>query len=282
MDTAAIKYSCAFVTAPRASISSVVLQNQLFYNQSGNNRDQQAGFQSGTKSLAATMLTAQSQTKLLALGLWTLNDRTSVDVSIYADWDARGPIGAPLAMRRNVLVPLRGYNEIPLATPLDLSTGQTIYIVVDFGARFSRPIAIDPQTLALRDEPTFSGLSWMSSDGASWIDLATNGDNRGIFFLKGIQGRAKYRVDGGVLAVKHSPGTVSAGETAIVRGIASSNTVAVLWRVGKSGKVRRAQGRAAWKIAVSGLQRGRNVLYIWPVAARGVATTPTRVAIIQR
>jgi hypothetical protein len=282
MDTAAIKYSCAFVTAPRASISSVVLQNQLFYNESGNNRDQQAGFASGTRSLAATKLTAQNQTKLLALGLWTLNDRTPVDVSIYAGWGERGPVGEPLAMRRNVLVPLRGYNEIPLATPLDLATGQTIYIVVDFGARFSRPIAIDPQTLALRDEPTFSGLSWMSSDGANWSDLATNGDNRGIFFFKGIQGREKYRINGAVLSVTHSPGTVSAGGTAIVRGIASNNATAVLWRVGKSGKVRRAQGRTAWKIVANGLPRGTNVLYLWPVAARGVATTPTRVAIIQR
>jgi hypothetical protein len=122
----------------------------------------------------------------------------------------------------------------------------------------------------------------MSSDGANWSDLATNGDNRGIFFFKGIQGREKYRINGAVLSVTHSPGTVSAGGTAIVRGIASNNATAVLWRVGKSGKVRRAQGRTAWKIVANGLPRGTNVLYLWPVAARGVATTPTRVAIIQR
>jgi hypothetical protein len=281
-DTAAIKYSCAFVTAPRGTVSSVVLQNQLFYNQSQNNRDEQAGFKVGTKSIAASKLTAQSQTKLLALGVWTLNDRTPLDVSIYGGWGAQGPVGAPLAVRRNVLVPLRGYNEIPLGRPLDLATGQTIYVVVDFGARFHQPIAIDKQTLALRDEPTFSGLSWMSPDGVNWIDLATNGDNRGIFFLKGVLGREKYRADGAVLAVKHSPDTVSANGTASVRGIASSNTRAVFWRLGKDGKVRRATGRTAWKIAVNGLQPGRNVLLIWPTSATGVATTPTRVVITQQ
>lgn len=273
-DTAAVKYSCAFVTNRRGSISTTVLQNQIFYFM-----DTQAGSPAGTPTIAATKLTPQSQTKLLAIGLWTVADHSAVNLSVYGAWGATGPMGAPLTSMKNVMIPRRGYSEIPLRAPLDLTTGKSIYVVVDFGSNVDAPVAVDSLSMHLKDVPSFAGLSWVSSDGRHWTDLTSDASSQGIFFLKGILGRQKYRAGGATLSVTRLSASKTSGTSVTLRGVASNNTDEVLWRLGKNGRIHRASGVNAWKIQVNGLQPGSNVITIWPTTAIGVSTTPTRVLV---
>ena len=100
------------MTERRGSISTTVLQNQIFYFM-----DTQAGSPAGSPTFAATKLTPQSQTKLLALALWTVADHSAVNLSIYGAWGVSGPIGAPRAIRpvshpRTVSVRRRGERHV--------------------------------------------------------------------------------------------------------------------------------------------------------------------------
>jgi hypothetical protein len=277
-DTVAVKYSCAMVPERRHGISNTVLQNQFFHYAG----DLSAGFPAGTRTLAATKLVPQTETKLLRVGLWTVADRCTVDIRIYGGWGARGPLGTPLAVLRDVLIPTRGYSEIPLRAPLPLATGQPIYVVVDFGSNLDFPVALDNKSLAVKDILNFDNLSWVSKDGRNWQDLFAGATQKqkGIWILKGIQGRNSYPANGATLSVTsvRAP-LVTSGPSLTLRGVNSYNTERVFWRLGK-GKVRTAQGSdLAWRITVHGLKPGKNTVSIWPATATGVATAPVKVTI---
>lgn len=278
-DTATVKYSCAMVPEHRRGISGTVLQNQFFYY-TGNLT---AGFSAGTRTLAATKLVPQTDTNVLRIGLWTVEDRCAVDIRIYGGWGENGPVGAPLAIVRDVLLPTRGYSEIPLSAPLELVTGKAIYVVVDFGSANDFPVALDNKSLAVKDILNFDNLSWISKDGRTWRDLVGDSTEKGIFILKGIQGRERYKKNGAFLSVTsvRAP-LVTHGSSINLRGVNSNNTDRVLWRLG-GGRVHRAKGgEIAWRITVNGLKPGRNVVSIWPTTAVGVSTAPVKVTILRK
>ncbi len=279
-DTAAVKYSLAMVPERRGGISDTVLQNQFFSYTGAFN----AGFTAGYRTLAATKLVPQTDTNLLRVGLWTVADNCVVDIGIYGDWGHQGPLGAPLSVVKDVLLPNRGYAEIALPTSVRLTTVQAIYVLVDFGKGTDFPVAIDNKSLAVTDIQNFDNLSWISKDGRAWQDLvgASSTKKKGLFILKGIQGFQPYRRKGAVLSVTniHSP-LVTSGTSINLRGVNSRNTDRVLWRLG-NGKVRRAKGGAiSWRITVNGLAPGRNVVSIWPATATGVSSSPVKVTIFR-
>ena len=276
-DTAALKYCCAYVTERRGGVSDTVLQNQIF-NYGGANTTS-AGSAPGKPTYAAEKLVAQTDTKLLAIGLWTAADDSAFDIDIYSAWGAGGPAGKRLARMHDVVAPNRGYVETPLPDSIFLAAGQPVYVVVNFGSHVGKPIALDTRALKI-DGADFHNITWTSSDGVHWQDLVGNGKADGVFIMKGIQGGKRVPRNGATLSVTSlSRPLVTAGTSATLRGVASSNTARVLWRLG-SGPMRRAAGSiATWKIIVHGLKAGRNVVSIWPATSTGVATKPVKVTI---
>ncbi len=277
-DTAAVKYCAAFVAAQRNNVSDTVLQNQIFYWSA------QAGAPKSSPTWAATRLVAPMQTKLAAIGLWTLGERCTVDLRIYQDGGPKGPAGSLLSVMKDVLLPERGYAEIPLSATLPLQTGEPLYIVVKFHAGIDRPVGVDTRSLLRAGLKNASHLSWVSLDGRHWSDLAgKNEKHPGIFFLKGILGNARDARTGSAVAqvtrVRQPLRTKKSFH--ILRGIASFNTTEVFYRLGSNGPVRSAQGTTAWTARVRGLQPGRNVVHIWPAAATGVSPKPLRVVILR-
>jgi hypothetical protein len=265
----------------RRGLSNVVLQNQFFFYANGLS----GGFPAGTPTLAATKLVPQTDTKLLRVGLWTVADRCAVDIRIYGGWGTRGPVGTPLAELRDILIPTRGYSEVPLLAPLWLTTGQPIYVVVDFGANLDYPAALDNKSLAVKDILNFDNLSWVSKDGRHWQDLFADAGQKekGIWILKGILGRDRARPTSATLSVTSVRAPLVTSDSSLkLRGVNSYNTERVLWRLGK-GRVRAAKGGTlAWQITVRGLKPGKNVVSIWPTTATGVATSPVKVTIVRR
>jgi hypothetical protein len=280
-DTVATKYCCAMVPERRRGLSNVVLQNQFFFYANGLS----GGFPAGTPTLAATKLVPQTDTKLLRVGLWTVADRCAVDIRIYGGWGTRGPVGAPLTELRDILIPTRGYSEVPLLAPLWLTTGRPIYVVVDFGANLDYPAALDNKSLAVKDILNFDNLSWVSKDGRHWEDLFADAGQKekGIWILKGILGRDRARPTSATLSVTSVRAPLVTSDSSLkLRGVNSYNTERVLWRLGK-GRVRAAKGGTlAWQITVRGLKPGKNVVSIWPTTATGVATSPVKVTIVRR
>lgn len=182
--------------------SPVVLQNQIFspFMNVPENPGTWAlltitGFQAGTRSLAASKLSAPggfnnpSQVTLAALGLWQTDPGTTVTITIYPEWGQNGPEGTSL-LTQTVTLPSEGkngYNEIDLDTEITLKLGQSVYVVVDFGDEYDYPIAVDAMTIEqLAGNHNFIGLSWLSSNGIDWDDLATSLELPSIFFLKGV------------------------------------------------------------------------------------------------
>lgn len=281
-DTVGLKYCAAYIAVKRGGVSPNLLQNQLF------SWDVAAGDTRGGASVwTATRWVAQSNARLVALGLWTTGPRQVVDVRIYRDGGGQGPKGDPLRSIDRVLFPEQGYAEIPLADPLPLTAGAPVYVVVRFrpgGPR--RPAAIDTETLQVAlDWKDRRDLSWISSDGRTWRDLQgkSGGKTPGVFFLKGLVGGGRIPAEAAIVQVRNlrRPLSAPAGRPLTIRGLASFNASRVLYQL-PGDKVRRAQGRHSWKIVLRRLRPGPNVLRIWAATPTGVAAAPLRLVVYRR
>lgn len=173
------------------TFAPTVVQTQIFAPLSPLGDDLiRRGYEAGQTTLAAAKQYIASNSAIAAIGLWQGDASTSVNIRIYDGWGSSGPTGSLLGEQLNVTLNPdgAGYNMIDLDTPIFLTEGKPIYLVVDFGDGFDRPILVDTRTF---DELTpeygsYIGLSWMSTDGVNWEDLAAGEfDFSGaIFFSK--------------------------------------------------------------------------------------------------
>ncbi len=183
------------VTSQTNTIAPSIVQNQIFgWIDKDGDRPPGRGYTNGVQTLAASKETIPANSALAAIGLYQVHPGTSVTISAYDAWTNTGPVTNtriftttnPLTMNTNG----SGYNMIDFASPIRIEEGRPIYFVVDFGTNNNAPIAVDERTVAeLTPElGTYEGLSWMSSNGITWIDLLDNGGNEslkpGLFFMK--------------------------------------------------------------------------------------------------
>lgn len=179
-DVSATSANAALAVGLQGPYSPHVLQNQIFLEDIDPTLPPPP-----SASKVASKLVSASEGTLLALGLYAAADGQTIDLTFYDDWGAGGPTGSPLLTTQSIDLETAGYLEIPLVNPLSLNPSDPVYVVIDFGDGALEPIAVDKESLTLEGFSTFEGLSWMSEDGSTWTDLALNGTNSGIYFLKG-------------------------------------------------------------------------------------------------
>lgn len=275
-DIFAIKQLTTYMVRPRGQISPTVLQNQIFYPTT------QIGTEGKSPVWCATQLTAQSTTKLLAIGVWTVTNDTRVDMRIYRAGGANGPQGPAEAVLRDILLPQQGYAEIPLPSPISLGAGNSVFVVIRYANGETKPLALDQQSLQLSNRGNAARVSWWSKDGRRWMPLGGPGvpaAERGIPLVKGIAGGVLTSERAGFVQVRGlTTPPRTAGSSYPLRGIASFNAERVLYQV-NDGNVREASGTTTWILTAQGLRLGRNVVRIWADTGAGASASPARVII---
>ncbi len=99
--------------------------------------------------------------------LWTLDTVTDVDVYIYDDFSGGAPSNL-LASRLNSSFSLPGYHPVELSTPLDVSSGDDIYVIAKVtDASYTYPLAFDDVG------PMDPGTSYLSSNGSFFTEFAS-------------------------------------------------------------------------------------------------------------
>ncbi len=195
----------AFVMGPTAPYSQTVLQNELGPIEYAYDYDDPSavlGLAQDQHQTVASVLTPTTAGSLAALGIVSAVANTSVQYSIWSDW-AGGPAGTLLATG-SAAVDGIGYQLVDLASPVGLTAGDPISVVLVYGSSGAAGVVVGGDGLygVTVDSggkfryPVDPGLSWYF-DGATWQDFATktykaskgygSADNTGgVLFLKGI------------------------------------------------------------------------------------------------
>jgi len=184
-DQLAVKDAASYIAgtaelSPGRLLAAERLQNGIYAPEDG----VAIGNGVGTPTWAATKLTAPAGgVSLAALGLWVATDGAGFS------WSVRNALSSGtsgiLAMG-TVTAAREGYLEVPLPAELAVSGSSAIYVVLDYGSGFGKPVGIDTRSLTLVDGGTFNGVSWTSSDGVSWTDTTTLASDAGLVFAKGL------------------------------------------------------------------------------------------------
>jgi|GEM_PF-2209654 len=149
------------------------------------------GFDEGTPTLAAGKQIIPSNSLLGAIGLWQAEPGTTLGLRIYDGWGGNGPEGTLLyedpALTFNSDGP--GFELFQFDTPLRITEGKPIYVVLDYGDAYRLPVMVDPLTGTnlLPELGSYHGLSWISGDGTDWSDLFQVDDfslDPAILFMK--------------------------------------------------------------------------------------------------
>ena len=101
---------------------------------------------------------------------WTWDATTDVDIYIYDDFDGTS-LSNLLRSQLDYNFTEAGYHSVPLTSPLPLTNGDDVIVVVKFTNSASQyPVTADP------DGPSVTGRTYISPSGAngSWYDLGLN------------------------------------------------------------------------------------------------------------
>lgn len=108
-------------------------------------------------------------TRIERVEVWTLDATTDVDVYIYDDFGGGTPSNL-LTSQPNASFPLPGYHSVELSTPIDVDSGEDIYVVAKItNASYTYPVAFD------NAGPLDPGTSYLSSNG-SVFNVFNSGD----------------------------------------------------------------------------------------------------------
>ncbi len=112
----------------------------------------------------------EKRARLERVELWTTDAVSDLDIYVYDDFDGSNPSNL-LTSRTNLSYDEMGYVSVPLPVSLNLKPGDDIYVVVKItNVGFKSPLAFDS-----KDNSPWSGMSYISYDGASWT-LLEEGD----------------------------------------------------------------------------------------------------------
>ena len=165
-DKVAVKYSVTFCNAvPTSSYATNYQYDPLGWTTS-------AGYGSPT-AWAANIFTATANEQLKAVGTYAGADGTSYIISIYDTFDGStfsNLLGSVSGTPSN-----SGYHTIPLASPINLTTGNDFSIVVKFTTPgYKYPIPLEMDFSGYSSGATASpGQSYISSTGTTFTDITT-------------------------------------------------------------------------------------------------------------
>jgi hypothetical protein len=128
------------------------------------------GYQGSTEAWGAAELVPLATGCVQQVEFWTVDSTSDVDLYIYDAFDGNGP-SQLLWSRENLSFPFGGYHHVDLGTPLQVSSGNALYVVAhirNVTSQYAMPI----DTLS----PASPGRSWVSSNGqpGTWADLGTH------------------------------------------------------------------------------------------------------------
>jgi len=165
-DKVAVKYSVTFCNAvPTSSYATNYQYDPLGWTTS-------AGYGSPT-AWAANIFTATANEQLKAVGTYAGADGTSYIISIYDTFD--GSTFSNLLGSVSGTLSNSGYHTIPLASPINLTTGNDFSIVVKFTTPgYKYPIPLEMDFSGYSSGATASpGQSYISSTGTTFTDITT-------------------------------------------------------------------------------------------------------------
>jgi C1A family cysteine protease len=166
-DTAAVKYAVAFCDAvPTSSYTTNYQYDPLGWITS-------LGYTSSSTAWAANIFTATADEQLTAVGLYAVDDAVSYTIYVYDNFSGStfsGLLGSVSGTLTN-----SGYHTIPLAFPIDLTTGNDFSIVVKFTTTgYNYPIPVEMDFAGYSSGATASpGQSYVSSAGTTFTDITT-------------------------------------------------------------------------------------------------------------
>lgn len=165
-DSVAVKYSAAFYDA--VSTESYTTNHQ--YDPLGWTTS--AGYGT-TTAWAANIFIATANEQLTAVGLYAGADATSYIIYIYDDFN--GSTFSDLLGSVSGTLTNSGYHTIPLAPPINLTTGNDFSTVVKFTTPdYNYPIPVEMDFADYSSSATASpGQSYVSPNGAMFTDLTT-------------------------------------------------------------------------------------------------------------
>jgi len=111
--------------------------------------------------------TPPSNTYATAVEFWTTDATTNVDIYIYDDFDGSS-LSNLLTSELNYSFNESGYHSVPLSSPVPLTSGDAVNVVVNFtNSAYNWPIPAD------QNGPSETGRTYISPDGtnSSWTDL---------------------------------------------------------------------------------------------------------------
>ncbi len=165
-DKVAVKYSVAFCDAvPTSSYATNYQYDPLGWTTS-------AGYGS-TTAWAANIFTATANEQLKAIGTYAVDDAVSYVIYIYDNFDGStfsGLLGSVSGTLTNC-----GYHTIPLASPINLTTGKNFSIVVKFiTPGYTYPVPVEKDIAGYSSGATAGpGQSYISSTGVTFYDITT-------------------------------------------------------------------------------------------------------------
>jgi C1A family cysteine protease len=125
---------------------------------------------SSTTAWGLCNFTPTNNTDATRVEFWTWDATTDVDIYIYDDFDGSS-LGNLLVSQLNYNFTEAGYHSVALNSPLPLTSGDDVIVVVKFTNSASLyPVTADP------NGPSVTGRTYISSSGAngSWYDLGLN------------------------------------------------------------------------------------------------------------
>jgi len=165
-DSIAVSYAVAFCDAvPTLSYATNYQYDPLGWTTS-------VGYGS-TTAWAANIFTPTANERLTAVGLYAVADATSYIISIYDSFNGSSfsnLLGAVSGTLSN-----SGYHTIPLASPINLTTGNDFSIVVKLTTPdYNYPIPVEMDFAGYSSGATASpGQSYVSSTGTTFTDITT-------------------------------------------------------------------------------------------------------------
>jgi C1A family cysteine protease len=139
-----------------------------FYDEDGWNSQMGQMGGANTTAWGLAKYIPDSNTNATRVEFWTTDVTTDVDVYLYDDFDGTSPSNL-LASKLNNLFAEAGYHSVALDSPVQVTTGNDVIVVVKFtNDSYGYPLAIG------KNGPIESGRTYISLSGGSgtWVDLS--------------------------------------------------------------------------------------------------------------
>ena len=128
---------------------------------------------------AANVFSSASDEELRAVGFWAIVPETAYEIRVYTDVPPENPVGGILAGTINGTAPTAGYHVFELDSPVSLEGGSRFSVVARITTPgFGYPVAVEAPLAGYSENAEASaGESFVSLDGAWWIDLSVELEN---------------------------------------------------------------------------------------------------------